>query len=131
MMLIDNPHGLPLQALDLRPTRTTSSTLPTAPQRLYDMGIISQQPSQDAEAEEELFDFTRAPAPHVSQSDVSMQDQCRSPVATAPTPTTTSDPAAKPQQQPMLISLRSTSNEQSLAVSLEPASTRRRTLHTF
>ena len=83
------------------------------------MGIISQQP-QDAEAEEELFDFPRASAPHASQSDVSMQDQCRSPVA-----------AAKPQQQPMLISLRSTSNGQSLAVSLEPASTRRRTLHTF
>ena len=49
LSLIDNPLGLPLQALDMRPARSTSSTLPFAPPRLHAMGIILQQPSQDAE----------------------------------------------------------------------------------
>ena len=37
LSLTDNPLGLPLQALDLR---STLSTLPFAPPRLHDMGII-------------------------------------------------------------------------------------------
>ena len=67
---------MPLQALELRSARSTSSTLLTAPQRLHDMGIHFHQPSQDAEAEEDLFDIPPAAAAAAlnPQPDIVMED---------------------------------------------------------
>ena len=50
--LADSPLGMPLQGLDLRTARSTSSTLPTA-QKRPNMGINTQPPGKDAEEEDE------------------------------------------------------------------------------
>ena len=133
LSLIDNPLGLPLQALDLRSARSTSSTLPFAPPRLHDMGIILQQPSQDAEAEEDLLQ-QHSSAQHSSshklgpQPDTVMEELSHpsnanataTAATTAAKPTQTQEAENKLPRQTQLIFLRSTANGQSLPVYLEP-----------
>ena len=131
LSLIDNPLGLPLQALDLRSARSTSSTLPFAPPRLHDMGIILQQPSQDAEAEEDLFDFPAAAAAQLSsaqlipqaapQPDAVMEEPNHP--STAATTGFAHEAENKLPRQTQLVFLRSTANGQSLPVYLEPGAT--------
>ena len=124
LSLIDNP-------LDLRSARSTSSTLPFAPPRLHDMGIILQQPSQDAEAEEDLLQQHSSAKNSLShklgpQPDTVMEELSHPSNANATANAATT--AAKPTQeaenklprQTQLVFLRSTANGQSLPVYLEP-----------
>ena len=118
MTLADSPLGMPLQALDLHSARTTSSTLPTAPTRPHDMGINLQQPSQDLEAEEELFDFPSTTTHPTSQSDVVMADQS---TAISTTATTTTEAASTVMQPKQVVLLRC--NNQTLPLYLEAGAT--------
>ena len=134
---------MPLQVLDIRTARSTSSTLPTALKR-PNMGINPQPPSEDAEEEEEdLFDFT-------PKSDVVMEDQSLATAVAAASATNTNPPdegmeadtpstlfettvtallpsataaTDKLQQPSRLFMVRSVTNNQSVPVLLENGAT--------
>ena len=87
LTIADNPLGMPLNGLALQTSRTLLSTLPLPQFRPHDRGTNPPQPSQDGDAEDELFDvdgraedFHQVPLNN-ERADVDMQEAEQPPSA--------------------------------------------------